>query len=564
MGRFFAISAIILAAIWCVYASYLASPISGNWGVTYSGPPSDLRVWHVRRVYPGTPAARAAIKRGDVMRAFVSRGMIVNYPAVGQRLTFQVTHGKNQRTVTLTAGAIRFPRHPTEAILFACELVALALALLLGLRRWNDPAARALILYLVCQAATLSSGLVPDYVYGYIRPLQLLAIFLGYAALVRFTATYPVQAPSSRFRRALAFWAPAAAVALGLVWSANSIAELWLTFTIPLRTEYRYASLLFADVLPALGLISGLLATQAAERKRLAILLAFFVAGITGPIVYDIILANSNQSPVEARPLLATLSILFAGFVYVILRHRLFDIGFVLNRAAIYAALTTVFVPLFALLEWLAERYVSSQNRTENILVQAGIMLVLFLSIRRLQTSVERFVDRWLFRERHENETALRDFARHVVFMSDAQKIASHAVQTVCARTHAPWSAIYEASSSEREYGLSARCGEHSPPTRVDDDDPAIVAMRADRAAIEHLPNCAVGDALLLPLSTRGQLTGFIACGPKTSGEAFAPDERDALMQLAHGVAVALDGVRLTALEAEVSRLRAALPSTAV
>jgi hypothetical protein len=564
VGRLFAISAIVLAAGWCVYANYLANPISASWGFSTTIPASDVRILHVQRVFPGSPADRAAIKRGDTLRALVSRGMIVSFPSIGQRATFQITRGKTQRTVTLTAAAIRFPRYPTEAILFACELVALALALLLVLRRWDDAAARALILYLICQAATLATGPVPDYVFGYIFPLLLLAVFLGYAGLVRFTATYPVQAPSSRFRRALAFWAPAAAVALGLVWFADTTSEMWLTFTIPIRAEYRYASLLFADVLPALGLISGLLATQAAERKRLAILLAFFLAGITGPIVYDIILANSNLPPREMRPLLATLIIMYAGFVYVIVRHRLFDIGFVLNRAAIYAALTTIFVPLFALLEWLAERYISSQNRTENILVQAGIMLMLFLSIRSLQTSVERFVDRWLFRERHENETGLRNFARHVVFMNDAQKIASQAVQAVCARTDASWSAIYEAASSGPEYSLSARCGDHSPPTRVDEDDPAIVAMRADRAAIEHLPDCAVGDALLLPLSTRGQLAGFIACGPKTSGESFAPDERDALMQLAHGVAVALDGVRLTALEAEVSRLRAALPSTAV
>jgi GAF domain-containing protein len=217
--------------------------------------------------------------------------------------------------------------------------------------------------------------------------------------------------------------------------------------------------------------------------------------------------------------------------------------------------LTTIFVPVFALLEWVAERYVSSQNRAESALLQVGIALILFTSIRWFHAYAERFVDQWLFRERHENETALREFARHVVFITDERTITERTVQTVCDRTEAKWCAIYLRGDAGGSYALASRCGDSPPPVTVAENDAAVVAMRADRVAIEHFADSVLSEALVLPLFARGQLTGFLACGPKRSGESYAPDEGDALMQIARGVATALDGVRLTALEQKVARL---------
>jgi hypothetical protein len=41
----------------------------------------------------------------------------------------------------------------------------------------------------------------------------------------------------------------------------------------------------------------------------------------------------------------------------------------------------------------------------------------------------------------------------------------------------------------------------------------------------------------------RGSLLGVLVCGAKRNGEAFAPDEIDALKTLAYGVGVALDAL---------------------
>jgi hypothetical protein len=556
MARSIALAAILAVGVLCTYNTYVAGPLpDGGWGMKSAPASSDLRVQRVTLVVPGGPAARAGLAAGDIIRAIVPHVFILDWPFPGERIAIEVSRGSVKRIVPMVAKPYYNRRYATEVILYASEIAGVLLAALLAWRRWTDPVARALIFFLVLQATTLSDGNLPGYTYGYIRSLQTLAIFLSYAALTRFAAIYPAELRSARVRRQFALWMPAVTVAIGAAFAFDQFAREWLNRAGPLNAvEYRYASLLCANVVPLVGFVLGALAAPAADRRRLVVFIGFFLAGITGPITYNIILAVTTLNTLAVRPLLATLVLMNAGFVYMILRHRMFDIGFVLNRAAIYAVLTTVFVPLFALLEWVAERYLASQNRTESLLLQVGIALVLFISLRRVHAYAEGFVDRWLFRERHENETALNDFARHVVFITDEHTITERTAEIVCARTEASWSAVYLRDDRSGRCTLSSRCGDPALPIDVSENDPVVVAMRADRMPVEHPAASALSEALALPLFARGRLTGFLACGSKRSGESYAPDERDALMQVAHAVASALEGVRLTKLEEKIAR----------
>jgi hypothetical protein len=564
MGRFLTFAAIVSVAAFCIYSTYVASALpSGNWGVTTAPASRDARLQRVTGVFPHSQAARAGIVRGDIIRVIAPRAFFFDFPAPGARMSFEIRHGAVKRVVVLTAQKLSFPLDPTENILFAAEIIGLLLASLLTWRRWNDPVARPLLLFLVLQAATLSIGNLPDYIYGYVRAPQAILIFLSYAALIRFTAIYPAEVRSSRLRREFATWAPAAALAAGVIFAALEVALDWFNYSVPARVEYRYASLICANALPLLGLAIGVFSAPAPDRRRLTILIGFFLVGISGPIAYNVILARTLLLTYEVRPLLATLILMNVGFVYMILRHRMFDIAFVLNRAAIYAILTTIFLPLFALLEWLAERYILGQNRAANALVQVGIALVLFISIRRFHVYTEYFVDRWLFHERHENETALRDFARHVGLMTEPQAIAEQTTRISQSRTGASWTALYTLGKG---YELRSHAGDHLSPVTVNENDFAVAAMRSDRSSVEHVADSALQDALVLPFVSHGKLTGFLACGPKMTAESYAPDERDALAEVARSVGMAFDGLRLLALEDENARLRAqyGTPQTAM
>jgi hypothetical protein len=90
----------------------------------------------------------------------------------------------------------------------------------------------------------------------------------------------------------------------------------------------------------------------------------------------------------------------------------------------------------------------------------------------------------------------------------------------------------------------------------VGENDWALLEMRAWHHPLEmqdgrsRLP----GD-MAFPMTVRGQLAGAIVCAFKRSGEAYAPDERDAVRVLAHEVGLALDALEVTRLRRELARM---------
>ena len=80
-------------------------------------------------------------------------------------------------------------------------------------------------------------------------------------------------------------------------------------------------------------------------------------------------------------------------------------------------------------------------------------------------------------------------------------------------------------------------------PKEVSENDPGIVALRAWNKPIDlHVfPDSELRGEFAFPMISRGDLVGTLICGPKRDGEAYAPDESEALLALAHGVGTALD-----------------------
>jgi hypothetical protein len=84
----------------------------------------------------------------------------------------------------------------------------------------------------------------------------------------------------------------------------------------------------------------------------------------------------------------------------------------------------------------------------------------------------------------------------------------------------------------------------------VDENDPALVAMRARRvvADLNALRSAQPGE-LAFPKIVRGELIGPLVCGNKEHAEAYAPDEIEPLRNMAAAVGHALDALRVRELE---------------
>jgi hypothetical protein len=237
-----------------------------------------------------------------------------------------------------------------------------------------------------------------------------------------------------------------------------------------------------------------------------------------------------------------TVMIFPLGCAYAILRHRIIDVNFVLNRTLIYTILTSFAVGIFVLLEHILNSVAVS--REGSLAVELAVALALGLSFNVVLKRMEQFLDRTLFRGKYEAAVALQQLAEDAAYMENPETLLESATREIPRVMGARGAAIYE--RVDGRYALAAATGLGKLPAEVGVDDAAFVRLRKHLSQIDLSDvNSALGsDAIAFALSVRGQLTGAFICGPRINGETFAPDEIALLRNVTHEIGVELHAIR--------------------
>jgi uncharacterized membrane protein YczE len=266
---------------------------------------------------------------------------------------------------------------------------------------------------------------------------------------------------------------------------------------------------------------------------------------VTASVGYSSIVDQIAILPIAAVPI---------GLAYVILRHRVIDVGFVLNHAVVYTVLSIIVVGVFVVVETLLGKYVENTSHATSIAVQLAVALTLGFSIRYVHARVDHLVDSVLFRERHLAEAAIRDFAQEASYVTDADVLLARCVKTVERYGKARGAGVWVAGGTM----YRAQLHTFAIAPDVDENDPAVLSMRARRVSV-HVRDCdsALPGMLALPMIVRGELLGILVCGPKIDDEIYDPDEESALASLASSVGHALDAIEVRELRRRVQALTA-------
>ena len=110
-------------------------------------------------------------------------------------------------------------------------------------------------------------------------------------------------------------------------------------------------------------------------------------------------------------------------FAYAVLRHKVVDLGFVLNRTLVYGAVSVIMLSAFALTEWAVGHVLEPSGRGENEAVDAVIAVLVTLSFTRVHAFVERYVEALFFRGWHENEKRLKRFTAEAGFVTRSESL---------------------------------------------------------------------------------------------------------------------------------------------
>ena len=195
-----------------------------------------------------------------------------------------------------------------------------------------------------------------------------------------------------------------------------------------------------------------------------------------------------------------------------------------------YGVLTSVTVGLLALLDWAFGRWLVESRFA--LLGELALALLLGTVLTTAHRRIEHALNQIIFRAQTLALHALRRFTQEIDLIPDPQRLLTQTYDALRMRLDSDYVGIYAADGSSFVLG-TGRPG--ALPQLLPTDDFAVLRLRRWSEAFEcDEPEHPLRGALLLPMTARTQLVGFIACGPKRDHTHYLPEEVETLSTLAH------------------------------
>ncbi len=494
----------------------------------------------VAGIQPGSPAEGAGLRVGDRLDIRDLSPQIRlrdrNGFVLGQTVVLPIQRGGMRRTATF----VPWPETKTtfwhddgwdQVLSIVGEFWWVFVAALIVWRRPDSNEAQLLALLLLL--SMIGTAIAPQ-LNSWVSPWPALD-------LVAYALSQPLSAVGTVMLAtyALQFGRPISRARHFLTWTAYAIAALTTTVGIVgIIGEWLGAidsqSWYFAQTAPsiALAVASSVLPvacagfafrdTHGAERARLAWAAGSLSINYLAGAVWATTQTLGTFTHIGTVLIDITVFLSPLGLTYALLSRRLLDVGFALNRAAVFAVTSLLLAGLFAGLQWVANTFLTGLFGVHNVAVEMTIVVAIYYAIRFSRQQTDAIVSRLFFASRNRRMQALREIPNMIDEISDAEAIAPLTVQYL--RTGA---------------NIEAHVSWHVPDgelTPAEDTE-----WRASSVAF--------------PMLVRGQLRGTLFCQAPDDGE-FAPDETFALEQLAYRMATDRDDILASSLRAELNALR--------
>jgi hypothetical protein len=492
-----------------------------------------------------SPLLSAGVEAGDLI-VDPPRGTFLE----GETVRLQVAHQGAVRNVEVRATRIDRLSTPVQnALDFGLDILVLLLGLMIALRRRRDLGA----LVLACVFFLTAAGLVPQALpagrlAGAMDLCQSISLVVALPTLAYFSLAfeggYQSRARGSILRAIVSVGAAAGASAL--VMAPYYFGRVWLPPEFLLRGA-RVTAEFLGVVLCVMAFTDTWRHVEAERRERLRWLFVGFGFGLVNFCMFVVFGATGLTAAAAVSAGLVSDALVAAAMLilaYAILRHRVIDVGFAVNRALVFAAFTGLLLVSFGIVEWLVDHLVRFGNRERSVLLDGTIAVALYLVFHRARHWIERLVERVFFSSWHLKQAALQRFVDMAPNFSQPEALVDALLAAADAYVGSCGSGLYwrdEAGRFIRNHSTL-----ESLPRELDADVGVIVEMKTFRAPVHLTDDLRLAPAVLaLPMTRRSELIGFLVVGKKIDRQVYRVDEIANLARTAQQVGSELYALRL-------------------
>jgi hypothetical protein len=248
------------------------------------------------------------------------------------------------------------------------------------------------------------------------------------------------------------------------------------------------------------------------------------------------------------------LTVLFLlTFGYAIVRHKVLDLGFAINRALVFTVISTALLIVFGVTEFAVDKLLHFEGRQKNVIFDAAVALGIILCFHRIQHWVSQRIDHTFFHHWYAAAQELRTFmqrAPHIVGLSALEENYLVEMKKFCrARSIAQFQRRPDLSYVLTQGGTEI-------PTVIAADCRLAIALRHGRAPVDmSTEEFEIKSGFAFPMVLRGAVMGIILISPRSDGTSYRPDEIKLLSECVRSYTADLESLRVERLEREMATM---------
>ena len=448
--------------------------------------------------------------------------------------------------------------------------------LVLGILVWRkNPSQRVnkffALLSLSVAAWVLSNGLVGSYAGSPAGMMWARATFVSAATMpisfFLFVSVFPTRrpAPSQAVFRAFLICGAFVAILSTTPLIARSTSSLNGTLQVtygplhPLFGVYFISGLAYTIAL----LYRKLRALTGMERLQVRYVFLAISLPILGGTITNLVIPLTLGSSQFSRigPFFSIL--LISLIAHAIIRYRLMNIRLVMRQGFVYLlAISTVSAAFFTVL-WLGSTFLTSRSPLP-LSIEFLLVVAIAVLFHPLKDYVQKWADRYFFREPYDYQRVVRDISRHMAATLDLQSLLKYSCDVITKTVQAEYVAAYARDPSgalfERLMLNQGISGEPTLPVMSADSTLAMYLSKTRRPLlVDELPfprdpsneSDVRNDLrrlraeLVLPIHDDGSLTAFFLVGPKLSADPYFSQDLDLFTTLTSQAAIAIKNAHL-------------------